>query len=266
MKEDFLIFVPSMSRHGQKRLVTDYIAADLHDRVYYAVPDNQVQVYRDVLKARGFYGSVISAPSPISATRLRCGEAAKQMGFSKFIMLDDDIDFLIRKSPEHWQLRATTISEVIELFDIISVMLDDFEMVSVSSREGNNVFGIGSFEKLININSRPLRVLAFQTDAFLSVEHGRVEVMEDFDVTLQILRKGGRNAVIGYYANGQPKTQAPGGCSVYRTRELHERSAKKLQELHPQFVKLRQKQNKTDNDGFGKRTEVTIQWKKAAGK
>jgi hypothetical protein len=33
--------------------------------------------------------------------------------------------------------------------------------------------------------------------------------------------------------------------------------------LHPGFVKLVQKSNKTDKKNFGTRTEVNIQWKKA---
>jgi hypothetical protein len=36
-----------------------------------------------------------------------------------------------------------------------------------------------------------------------------------------------------------------------------------MKELHPGFVTTRQKKNKTDADGFGSRTEVTVQWKQA---
>ena len=58
-------------------------------------------------------------------------------------------------------------------------------------------------------------------------------------------------------------TNEDGGCSEYRTHEFHEHSARRLAELHPGLVTLRQKSNKTDREGFGTRTEVTIQWKRA---
>ena len=87
--------------------------------------------------------------------------------------------------------------------------------------------------------------------------------MEDFDTTLQLLRKGHRNAVIHYYAQGHTDSQAPGGCSIYRTAETHDTVCRQLQQLHPEFVSLRTKTNRSDQNGFGTRTEVTIQWKRA---
>ena len=116
---------------------------------------------------------------------------------------------------------------------------------------------------LTRFNVRPMRAQGFQTEAFLSFEHGRVRVMEDFDITLQILRAGGSCAVNYYYAQGQRMTNEAGGCSTWRTHEIHEESARRLAELHPGIVSLRQKQNKGDQNGFGTRTEVTIQWKSA---
>ncbi len=89
--------------------------------------------------------------------------------------------------------------------------------------------------------------------------------MEDFDVQLQLLKRGLGNACLYYWAQGQSKTNAPGGCSLWRTHEVHEAAARRLAELHPGLVRLRQKANKTDAGGFGTRMEVTIAWKKAAG-
>lgn len=144
----------------------------------------------------------------------------------------------------------------------IEGLLDEYAHVGVSAREGNNRAGEGD-APLLQENTRTYRVLAYQTDMFLSVEHGRVRVMEDFDVNLQLLRQGHKNACLFYWAQGQKMTNAPGGCSTWRTHEVHEESARRLAELHPGLVSLREKHNKTDADGFGTRTEVTIQWKRA---
>ena len=116
---------------------------------------------------------------------------------------------------------------------------------------------------LVDHNTRTLRVLAYQTQAHVRCNHLRVSVMEDFDIALQLLEKGGSIAVSYWWAQGQRMTNESGGCSVYRSHEVHEDSARSLATLHPGLVSLRQKSNKTDRDGFGTRTEVTIQWKLA---
>jgi hypothetical protein len=139
----------------------------------------------------------------------------------------------------------------------IEQALHKYAHVSISAREGNN-----RMEVPFVTCSRPLRAMAFRRKEFLQCEHGRVDVMEDFDVTLQLLRKGYQNMVITAYANDQRMTQMAGGCSDYRTHAVHEASAKKLAKLHPEFVKLRTKENKTGGE-FAKRTEVTISWKAA---
>jgi hypothetical protein len=140
--------------------------------------------------------------------------------------------------------------------------LNEHAHVSVSAREGNNRAGVGE-APLVSLNTRTLRVLAYRTEEFLRAEHGRVPVMEDFDVNLQLLRAGHSNACASFWAQGQRMTNEAGGCSTYRTHELHEGAARRLAELHPGLVRLRQKQNKTDREGFGTRTEVTISWKAA---
>jgi hypothetical protein len=148
------------------------------------------------------------------------------------------------------------------MFKTINTYLEHgFAHVGISAREGNNRQGTGGPLALFEENTRILRVHAFWTEIYNSVEHGRLEFMEDFDVTLQLLEKGYKNANLFYWSQDQRQTQANGGCD-YRTHASHEEAAATLQKLHPQVVTLRQKENKTGG-AFGKRTEVTIQWKKA---
>jgi len=136
--------------------------------------------------------------------------------------------------------------------------LDTFAHVGISGREGNNRVRDAWVE-----NTRYMRFLAYRTDQYMACEHNRVTVMEDFDIALQMLRAGHPNKVYYMYAQGQAKTQSAGGCSVWRTHEVHNAGAERLAELHPGFVTVRQKQNKTDREGFGTRKEVTVYWKKA---
>lgn len=261
-----LTFIPSMARSHDQSIMAGPVV-DMSERArrntMYVVPEDEVLLYRQSLDRCGFTDvGVLACPARgIAATRLAIGETASEMGYTTFVMLDDDIRFLVRKSEDAWNLRQADSSEVDEMFDHVEEWLNrGFAHVGVSAREGNNVAGVGGRD-LRNECTRTIRFLAYRTDDFLGVEHGRVEVMEDFDVNLQLLEQGKPNVSLFWWSQGQKMTNAPGGCSTYRSHEVHERSAHRLAELHPRYVKLRQKKNKTDADGFGTRTEVTIMWK-----
>lgn len=260
------IYIPSMARSGLKDIQsgpTSDMGPDLLERTMYVVPGEEVLLYRESLDALGRQSvGVIACPERgIARTRLAIGEHAHDSGAEMFCMLDDDIRFLVRKSEDGWQLRGTEPGDVSQMFAAVSHWLNcGYSHVGVSAREGNNIAGVGG-KDLRNECTRTIRFLAYRTEDFLGVEHGRVDVMEDFDVNLQLIEQGKPNVSLFYWAQGQKMTNAPGGCSTYRSHEVHERSAHRLAELHPRHVKLRTKNNKTDADGFGTRTEVTIMWK-----
>jgi hypothetical protein len=107
-----------------------------------------------------------------------------------------------------------------------------------------------------------MRVLAFRVREYCECDVNRINGIEDFDTVLQLLRRGHKNAVLGYWAHDQSATNAPGGCSAWRTLAVHEANVRRLQELHPEFVSLVEKRNKTGG-AFGTRTEAHIQWKRA---
>lgn len=242
----------------------------MHDQVVLVTHSEDTQNYVRALAASGFQESGatildVGAYDNIAQKRMRIGEVARDNREFSFVMLDDDIDFLVRKGDDVWNLRAATDDEVDTLFQKIAGLLNTYAQVTVSGREGNNRYGEGTFDQLLVYNTRAMRITGYQTELFNSCVHDRVPVMEDIDVTLQLLRRGFANVLIAYYANGQKMTNAAGGCSIWRTHEIHEAAANKLVELHPGLVRTRLKTNKTDADGFGTRTEVTVQWKKAHG-
>lgn len=264
------IYIPSMGRaedipYQSPMLDMTQEVIDAGYRVNYVVPPDEAERYREIL-APWENTQVLECPeSGIAKTRLWIGQHAGILGMPRFLMLDDDIRFLVRRSEETWQLRGTEGDEVVQCLQFVERMLGEggFSHVGISAREGNNRFGEGGPDDLLNQNTRTLRALAYRTEDFLDMRHGRVEVMEDFDVNLQLLEASKPNCCVGYWAQGQKMTNAPGGCSTYRSHEVHERSAHRLAELHPGLVSLREKHNKTDSEGFGTRTEVTIQWKRA---
>lgn len=176
----------------------------------------------------------------------------------KIVLLDDDLDFYVRRDPSDWRL-TTPLQEMLEsMFDEISHALDTHVHVGVSGREGNNRVMDYAVE-----NTRFMRLLAYRPAAWPEgIRADRVDGMSDFDTNLQLLRKGYASKVFYRYAQGQPGTQTPGGCALTRTLATHEAEVNKMCEMHPEFVRKRMKTNKGGGE-FGTRPELTIYWKKA---
>lgn len=268
-----LLYVPSLGRtqpHEIDRGPLVRIPKSYQSRTYVVVDHGEYDAYRDALARHGLHWVQVLEMEPgirgIGPKRHWIGRHAESQGEAKFVMMDDDIDFLIRRGPDDWRLTGQTTEDTERMFINIESYLDQYASVGISSREGNNRAGVGGIADLVVAHTRVMRMFGVRTRDWLEMEHGRVEVMEDFDLQLQLLRAGRGNACLFYFANGQKMTNAPGGCFSIRTHEVQDRSAKRLAELHPGLVRLRQKTNKTDAEGMGTRTEVTVMWKKAAGK
>jgi hypothetical protein len=110
-----------------------------------------------------------------------------------------------------------------------------------------------------------MNAYAYDTQALkeLNVEMGRISVMEDFDLTLQLLRKGYPNRVSYQYVWNQRGSGAEGGCSSYRTAELQTKSAQLLQQYHPEYVSLVTKSAGSVWKDMEERSDVNVQWQKA---
>lgn len=222
------------------------------------MPPADTRLYE--LDAPAHIGKIVECPIINDIAGKRKWIAENLVTDNSFIMLDDDLKWSRRASLDTTNLVQADALDLATLFSVLEEQLEHYAHVSVSAREGNNRLGVADPEWGREV-CRMMRVLGYQTEEYLRCEHERVKVMEDFDITLQMLSRGLPNWVSSYYAQDQPSTQGAGGCSSWRTKELHEQAAYKLAELWPGVVTTRQKENKTGGD-FGRRTEVTIQWKK----
>lgn len=196
----------------------------------------------------------------IAPTRAFIFEYARLAGEQKIVMLDDDLRFDWRRKDDNGKFLVATDQQVLELFAAIKTQLEAYVHVGVLAREGGN--RVLQFPAVYN--TRMMRVLAYRVDILWreNIKFNRIQLMEDFDVCLQLLRKGYANCVLTEWVQGQGNSGATGGCSHFRTIDLHNDCANKLAKLHPGLVKVVFKQTKGAWGG-GIREDVTVQWKKA---
>jgi hypothetical protein len=178
---------------------------------------------------------------------------------TKICMLDDDLTFAMRRLDQPDKFAPATATEIEGMFVDIENRLNQFTHVGVSGREGAN----RRTESYLQVG-RMMRILAYNTKIKndVGIQFGRIPLMEDFDVTLQLLRAGHPNLILNWIVHDQKGSNSEGGCSAYRTDQMQFLAASTLAELHPDFVTVVRKTTKAAWGG-GTRYDVRVQWKKA---
>lgn len=182
---------------------------------------------------------------------------AKPKRQPKILMLDDDLSFAERRKDDLTKFQAADGDSISRMLAQIERSLDRFAHVGLCSREGGNRFTENQ------LATRMSRVLAYNLAMVpKDVKFDRVLLPEDFDVTLQLLYRNFPNLVLAGWCHNQPGSNTAGGCSTYRTIEVHNEWMRRFGELHPKTVKIVEKQTKTSWGGEA-RLDAFVQWKKA---
>ena len=176
------------------------------------------------------------------------------------VVIDDDLVFAKRREDDPTRFIPTTEQDMEDLFDGVEDALEQMYIHgAVATREGGN-----RFTEEFKYNSRALRFHFFNVERLRAIgaRFDRTTFMQDFDMTLQILRRGYPNIILNNWVHNQHGSNTHGGCSTTRSAEAHAEAAHKLHKLHPQFVKVVEKTTKGAWGG-GVRTDVRVQWKKS---
>jgi len=195
---------------------------------------------------------------------------------NKICMMDDDLSFFVRDNTEVVDLRMIKPFEIVDMIQWLDEALNEYAHASISARTQNfqctyrlqkaNVFTLETV--------RPYRIYGFDKSIIEGekLEFGaglKINIQDDFHITLELLELGYPNIVNFKYAHEQRGSNSRGGAATYRDLELLERCALNLKQHHPEVVKLVKK--KTINSWRGSpenpvfRTDVIIQWQKALG-
>lgn len=179
---------------------------------------------------------------------------------SVVIMLDDDLTFAMRREDDREKFLPATPDQVFMAVKAMeSALLRGSAHVSLGAREGGN----RRTDRFYHYG-RMMRALGYRRDIVVDrygLEFSAVRAMEDFHVTLSLLERGESCLTLNDWVTDQKDgSNAPGGCSEWRSSEIQAAAAVKLAALHPRYVKV------VDKPPVGKwpaRKDVIIQWKKA---
>ena len=245
------IYIPTYKR-TDKQITLGNLPKSLYDQTYLVCVEEEAE---ELSK----YGAKILVTPPevkgIGPTRQYVIDNAKD---KHILFLDDDLKFYRRN--EEAKLKKINPDEFHHLHTWINYCLEmGYPMVGVSAQAGNNRFK-GNFAYL----QRIFTVYGLNTE-FLkekNIRFDEMELMEDFNVALKIIRHGFKTILNTEFAHTQSNSNASGGCSEYRNYELQKKSAYMLMEKHYPYVKV-VKKNAKSWTGLQERYDVRIQWKKA---
>jgi hypothetical protein len=259
---DFHIYIPTMKRY-KKSLTSDFFPKELKSLTTLVVQKNERKKYKK------FGLDLMVVPEEITGISKVRQYIIENSVTEKCFMLDDDLKFAKRVEAENkeqvtkYSLKVFSEKEEwFNMFNIVSKKLNKFPMVALLSREGANHY----FDSDFSFNVRCLRFLCYRKSVLLknNIRFDVMPVMEDFFVAIKLLSKGYAVCSVNLYTQGQMiGSNAPGGCSLYRTQALQNKvSAKMTLKFFPN-VRLRRKILKSGWKGEFKKTmfDVRIQWK-----
>lgn len=258
---DLGIYIPSRGR-ATRQFTLARIPKEYRDITYLVVPEDEEADYR-----RANPGTpVIACPKKgIGRTRQWILDVCRK----KFVlMFDDDMYFYHRIKRLDWHLATNTPAQnKLMLDELFAYMISDgYIHVGMATRTEASFYlcSYRTCTRVNNVHGFNVSRLATAFDG-LQISFRDLPVMEDFNVTLTLLRNGIPNKVLLDYVWNQPGSNSDGGCSTYRTAKLQAKSARALAELHPEFVKVVEKKvvGATSWEGMKTRTDVRIDWHRA---
>lgn len=253
------IFIPTYGRAKEQVTLSHLLLADC--KVTLVVQEREALLYSSRWHSQ--HMDIVVLPDHIRTISTTRDYIIANCKDESILMLDDDLDFATRREDDPSKFRPSNPDDISRMLEEVRFMLEEhlYPFVSIGAREGGN----RNTEPVL-YNTRAMRALGYRTD-FLEenkITFAPMELMEDFHVALQILLAGGTLAIANRWVTNQRRgSNAPGGCSSYRTLEKHGEAAVKLAERYPKYVTVVEKQTKTAWNGEP-RLDVRVAWKRAA--
>ncbi len=261
MADKLFIYIPTINRLNKPR-TWEQLTDKWRKQTVLVCPPEEVKLH----EASG-RPAVGCAEKGIGLTRDWILKRAIKRGERFIVMLDDDVH--IQKT----RLNDLTESGIAKISDCNSKELDEaFNWMIKTLKEvphcgfGPRMLSPG----LTGEYKEPMKMLwslAYDTSVIkkekVSFCDGLPQpcVMEDYNITLQLLTRGYPNRVSLIYRLGAGSANAKGGCSTWRTTQIQTTCAKVMAKRFPEFVKVREKKAWSGmEDGM---MDVTVYWRQA---
>jgi len=232
------IIIPTLGRMD-KQITYNNLPKKYQEKVTFVVQAHELEE----MKKR--YGSaVIGLPDNINRIA-----PTREWIFNKFrkyrhMVFDDDLLFVVKEpNPNEgtkWLTRKFTEQDFNDAFDLMNQWMDE-GFVYGGLLPGSNVPDL-KYWPYMDCQRVVTNVFYNGPKVPDNIEWDRCAAAEDLDVHLQLLTRGFKNRVSVKYMVSTSETNADGGCSTWRTVEVHNEAQRKLAELWPNFVTLREKE------------------------
>lgn len=206
----------------------------------------------------------LGQPSGIAETRASIVEAARAVGHTTLLMMDDDVTIHRRASISPFAAPRATVDETRHALATLTRWMREDEsvgQVALGMLENANRVLASEAEA-----TRAIRVIGLATHRLAERGVGYrpdADLREDFDLTLQVLRAGLKVRVLYSYLQSHRGSNTKGGCETYRDRARNDASVHALVRLHPRYVQAVERRTRVAWGG-GARLDVRIAWKRAA--
>lgn len=249
------IFIPTIARVDKQQTLRRLPEA-LFDDTYLVCPPGELVAHED--KGR----NVISCPyKGIAQTRDYILDWATKEDIKYIVMLDDDV-VLQRRRPD---FRITNVVDENEYYEAFAWIENTLKNVAHCGW-GTRFLAYANKNEIMS-PARMMYCLAYDVEkvnrvkARFSKNLPWDSTMEDFHMTLQLLEAGLTNCISLEWRASPGASNAPGGCSTWRTTKAQTESAFRLADLHPNLVTVRPKKHwEGMDDGM---YDVRVKWKQA---
>lgn len=262
------VCIASRSRWGVVGKLLAQFPPAVFDHLTLYVPEGQLGHYKTALLSRWpvLADRIETVPDDwvLATIRVHMAKRAAERGEVAFIMMDDDLRFAVRRGPDTTSMQVAAKYDVMAMLDAVQMRLMNgrWSHVAVAPRFMQQQNGIGTHLGVTKECHRAMCVVGWRLADFFRIDYGRMVARSDFDGTLQSLRQGRPNLILGYWTHDQTSGATPGGCADYRTVEMFDETARALAAYHPGLVTLVNKSNLTSGI-IRERVEVRVRWRQA---
>lgn len=241
------ILIPSYQRFNREFLLFTRYPEEYWKKTFVCVREEEVSKYKKVINPKATIVPLVKSVD-MHTTR----NEMISLFDGNVMMIDDDCVFREYNGKKYETCGPESIGRMFNQLECL--LKDGFVHASVA----HPIIG-SRLKGELAYNSRYYAVLGYNLTVLkkLGIKF-RTKTMSDIEVALNLVSKGYPSAILTQWIIATV-AQNKGGCSVYRTSELHNRCAKKLAKHYSPFVKVKKAQSWK---GMGGRLDITASWKR----